>query len=335
MPVALPTVIASARSGNVRNPPMSRDIPRTVTTLSHCGFPLIKKGPPDPLKKLIPSHAPLRARLGFHRMPEGWRPTKAIPSPAASQVDQWPPGKLDDVIACLKRWAANAPDQNGKGRKKDWDKFCWNWLTREHDERFARTTESENLKQLINLPPQASIPKSLSDAQARIKPASSVAGTAELAACLTLVAPSGMSAEDRNAWLQVARATLSECRRISWLLGARKRASRAGSHRRLSRRSSRQLSRVGQCLVRDYGNIKVVQRHNRFRHFIDDKGLVFEGTSAGRLWIVGGFDGYDTDPQVLRDVLLEYGRAYWGEYPTARRRQLHPGEPQGTYRRGA
>jgi hypothetical protein len=78
-----------------------------------------------------------------------------------------------------------------------------------------------------------------------------------------------------------------------------------------------QLSRVGQCLVRDYGNIKVVQRHNVFRHFIDDKGLVFEGSSAGRLWIVGGFDGYDTDPQVLRDVLLEYGRAYWGEYPTA------------------
>lgn len=28
-------------------------------------------------------------------------------------------------------------------------------------------------------------------------------------ACLTLVAPSGMTAEDRNAWVQVARATLS------------------------------------------------------------------------------------------------------------------------------
>jgi hypothetical protein len=34
------------------------------------------------------------------------------------------------------------------------------------------------------------------------------AGTGELTACLTLVAPSGMSAEDRNAWLQVARETL-------------------------------------------------------------------------------------------------------------------------------
>jgi hypothetical protein len=83
-----------------------------------------------------------------------------------------------------------------------------------------------------------------------------------------------------------------------------------------TRTPSGQLSRVGQCLVRDYGNVKVVERHNRFRHFIDDKGLVFEGTSAGRIWIVGGFDGYDTDPQVMRDVLLEYGNAYWGHYPS-------------------
>lgn len=42
-----------------------------------------------------------------------------------------------------------------------------------------------------------------------LRPATAQAGTAELTACLTLVAPSGMSAEDRNAWVQVARATLS------------------------------------------------------------------------------------------------------------------------------
>jgi hypothetical protein len=81
------------------------------------------------------------------------------------------------------------------------------------------------------------------------------------------------------------------------------------------RTDSGRLSRARAALVRDYGNVKVVERHNRFRHFIDDKGLVFEGTSAGRLWIVGAFDGYGVDPQVLRDVLLEYGRAYWGHYP--------------------
>ena len=43
----------------------------------------------------------------------------------------------------------------------------------------------------------------------KLKPASAQSGTAELMACLTLVAPSGMTAEDRNAWVQVARATLS------------------------------------------------------------------------------------------------------------------------------
>lgn len=41
-----------------------------------------------------------------------------------------------------------------------------------------------------------------------LKPATAKAGTAELLACLTLVAPSGMTAEDRNAWVQVARETL-------------------------------------------------------------------------------------------------------------------------------
>lgn len=74
-------------------------------------------------------------------------------------------------------------------------------------------------------------------------------------------------------------------------------------------------SRAGKSHARDYGNIRVIERHSRFQHFIDDKGLVFEGTSAGRLWIVGAFDGFDFDPQVLRDCLLSYGRAYWGELP--------------------
>src|SRR5690349_2966296 len=52
-------------------------------------------------------------------------------------------------------------------------------------------------------------------------------------------------------------------------MGRRGRPSKSGA-----RTKSGQLSRVGHCLVRDYGNIKVMERHNRFRHFIDDKGLV-------------------------------------------------------------
>jgi hypothetical protein len=50
---------------------------------------------------------------------------------------------------------------------------------------------------------------SLSRAEAKVRTASAAAGTAELMACLTLVAPTGMSAEDRDAWVKVARATLS------------------------------------------------------------------------------------------------------------------------------
>jgi hypothetical protein len=53
------------------------------------------------------------------------------------------------------------------------------------------------------------VPTRLFSAKDALMPATASGGTAELMACLTLVAPSGMSAEDRNAWVQVARATLS------------------------------------------------------------------------------------------------------------------------------
>lgn len=43
----------------------------------------------------------------------------------------------------------------------------------------------------------------------RLEPIGAKAGSAELLACLTLVAPSGMSAEDRQAWVAVAKATLT------------------------------------------------------------------------------------------------------------------------------
>jgi len=91
----------------------------------------------------IPCASSARARA-YHRMPEGWRPTKRFPPQLQAKVDLWPPGALDDQIACLKRWAANAPDQNGKGRKLDWDKFCWNWLTRVDDERYSQKPANTN-----------------------------------------------------------------------------------------------------------------------------------------------------------------------------------------------
>lgn len=59
------------------------------------------------------------------------------------------------------------------------------------------------------LSPLSASSRAISEAEKRLEPLPAKAGNAELLACLTLVAPSGMSAEDRNAWLQVARATLS------------------------------------------------------------------------------------------------------------------------------
>lgn len=43
----------------------------------------------------------------------------------------------------------------------------------------------------------------------RLKPATLKQGKSELGACLTLVSPSGLSAEDRKEWLAVAMQTLS------------------------------------------------------------------------------------------------------------------------------
>lgn len=64
---------------------------------------------------------------------------------------------------------------------------------------------SENQHQLTPVSPQDYLQTSLSE---RLKPTTAKQGTAELLACLTLVAPSGMSNEDRQAWVAVARETL-------------------------------------------------------------------------------------------------------------------------------
>lgn len=58
-------------------------------------------------------------------------------------------------------------------------------------------------------PPLQRSTQAIARCEARLQPATQKAGTAELLACLTLVAPSGMSVEDRTAWVAVARETLS------------------------------------------------------------------------------------------------------------------------------
>ena len=101
---------------------------------------LDKETPPGPPKEInpIPCVRTPRARLGYHRLPESWQP-RALPVPIQAKVDQWPPGALDDALADFRRWAANAEDKNGKGRKLDWDQAWRNWIGRRHDERHSRT----------------------------------------------------------------------------------------------------------------------------------------------------------------------------------------------------
>ena len=103
-------------------------------------LPAPNKSPPDP-QKLTPTPRVCanRAREGWHRLPEGWVPTRPLPAKIQAKVDQWPPGALGDELSAFQRWAANAKNENGKGRKLDWDKAWLNWIERRHDERYARS----------------------------------------------------------------------------------------------------------------------------------------------------------------------------------------------------
>jgi len=68
---------------------------------------------------------------GWHRLPDDWLP-RPLPAPTQAKVDQWPPGELSDELEALRNWAANAKDENGKGRKRDWDLAWIGWINR-HD----------------------------------------------------------------------------------------------------------------------------------------------------------------------------------------------------------
>lgn len=70
----------------------------------------------------------------YHRLPDGWRPQKPIPEALAAKVAQWPPGKLESEIEGMREWAANAKNENGKGKKLCWDTALHGWLRRADDD---------------------------------------------------------------------------------------------------------------------------------------------------------------------------------------------------------
>jgi hypothetical protein len=64
----------------------------------------------------------------------------------------------------------------------------------------------------------------------------------------------------------------------------------------------------------DYGNSYVQARADRFRMFGGDVSKGFEFTCAGRLMLVGAFDGLDQEPSAYLSALLDYQNAYWGNF---------------------
>lgn len=116
----------------------SEDSHGTVTPIS-AASPSLDKKPPDP-EKLNPTPCvrETRARDGYHRLPEGWQPTRPLPARTQAKADQWPPGAIEDELAAMHRWAANAKNEQGKGRKRNWDTAWANWIERRHDEHYGR-----------------------------------------------------------------------------------------------------------------------------------------------------------------------------------------------------
>lgn len=72
--------------------------------------------------------------------------------------------------------------------------------------------------------------------------------------------------------------------------------------------------KAARALAEAKPNPRVVARQDRFRHFHGNSSIGHEMTSAGRLMLVGGFDGLDLAPEALLSALIDYSFAYWGQY---------------------
>lgn len=67
-------------------------------------------------------------------------------------------------------------------------------------------------------------------------------------------------------------------------------------------------------VLRSLPNMRVVERQDRFRHFRGDGSLGHEMSCAGRLMLVGAFDGLEATPEEALHALLAYANGYWGNY---------------------
>lgn len=65
---------------------------------------------------------------------------------------------------------------------------------------------------------------------------------------------------------------------------------------------------------RGTANHRVAARREMFRHFRGDGAIGHEMTCAGRLMIVGAFDGLEVAAETILSALLDYSGAYWGNF---------------------
>ncbi len=78
-----------------------------------------------------------RAKLPYHRLPQDWVPEKPLSAETQTKIASWPTSRLNGELENFRSWAANAKDENGRGRKLDWDSAWGNWLRRKADEQPA------------------------------------------------------------------------------------------------------------------------------------------------------------------------------------------------------
>jgi hypothetical protein len=98
--------------------------------------------------------------------------------------------------------------------------------------------------------------------------------------------------------------------------------SRRGRNRSPGKRTKdgKRLSRSKEAVAAQFpengANGRAQRRQDRFRPFGGASSIGLEMTCVGRLLLVGAFDGLEAAPDAIYNALQEYGRGYWGEYPT-------------------
>ena len=106
----------------------------SLTPRGQAALPEPSLNRPKPQKATPSSAARARPKSAYHRLPDDWQPPSALGPETQAKVDLWPPGKIRDELADFRAWATNAKDEDGKGRKLNWDQAWGKWLRRAHDD---------------------------------------------------------------------------------------------------------------------------------------------------------------------------------------------------------